>query len=86
MPLYEYQCDTGHATERIVSYERRDEPYTCRCGLATHRLFPLVHAMPDGMYSYAPNVGSEEAFSRRLDAMRSGVKVMPKFEPKRDDE
>ena len=82
MPIYDFRCTAGHTHERIRSYERRDEPAPCKtCGEPTKRLAPLTHAMPDGMYSYAPNVGDEASFARRLDTLKNdGPKVMPKLE------
>lgn len=79
MPLLEYTCSAGHTTERIRKFAERDEPLTCHCGLPTQRVeISAVHCMPDGMYSYAPNVGSEAAFARKVDAIKNGERVYRK--------
>ena len=70
MPLYDYKCGKGHTTTLIRSYEKRVELPRCKtCGGKTTYQFPLVHAMPDGMYSYAPNLGSAANFEKRQAAM-----------------
>ena len=81
MPIFEYDCPARHRTERIRKYVARDEPVTCHCGQPARRIVSLPHCVPDGMYSYAPNVGSEAQFARRLDAMKNGEKLIPKELP-----
>jgi putative FmdB family regulatory protein len=76
MPIYEYKCTEGHVTEHVRSYAKRDEPVACKCGAETVRLFPLPHVEPDGIYSYAPNIGSKERFEKQQEAMRSKVNVV----------
>ena len=80
MPKYEWRCPAGHAKDFIVKYADRDNPRTCECGAEMMRLFPLTHTMPDGMYSYAPNLGSAHDFERKREAIKDGVKVQPKLE------
>lgn len=70
MPLYEFRCIDGHTTEHIRSYGTRDDPVLCKCGKPTERLFPKPHVEPDGIYSYAPNIGSKEDFERRTEAAK----------------
>ena len=66
MPLYEYRCEAGHVTTRLRPYEMRDEATECPvCGAPTLRLFPKPHIGPDGMYSYAPNIGDKDTFDRK---------------------
>ena len=81
MPIYEYKCVAGHVTETIRSYANRHDCPRCRCGLETTRLFPTPHVEPDGVYSYAPNLGSEEMFERRRTAIREGQKMIKKEIP-----
>ena len=82
MPLYDYVCPEGHVTETIRVYTQRDEcPPCARCGLDTDRLFPTPHVEPDGIYSYAPNLGSEEMFERRRHAIREGQRMIKKEIP-----
>jgi hypothetical protein len=78
MPIYETKCPAGHVTEHLRAYARRDDPTTCACGLPAERIMSIPHCVPDGMYSYAPNVGNADAFERRQVAMRDGVKIMKK--------
>ena len=65
-PIYEYRCGSGHTHTRIRRYDDRDDLAHCVvCGEPTERLFPLPHVPPDGIYSYAPNIGSADAFERK---------------------
>lgn len=80
MPLYDYKCPGGHITEKIRKYLDRDQPVLCHCGEMTARMAPLPHCPPDGIYSYAPNIGSANAFEKRQQAIKDGVKVMPKIQ------
>jgi len=67
MPLYDYSCpECGSKTTRLRRYTERDEPVLCTCGRLMERLFPLPHVGPDGMYSYAENVGSKDSFDRKM--------------------
>lgn len=71
MPLYEYACEDGHTAERLRPYEQRDTEAPCpTCQKPTHRLPPRPHCSPDGVYSYAPNMGDANAFERRHEALR----------------
>lgn len=76
MPLYEFRCTQGHAEERLRRYENRDEPLTCVCGLAMQRVFSRAHCAPDGVYSYAPNIGDADRFERQRQAIKDGTKVL----------
>lgn len=79
MPIFEYACGNGHATETIRSFGRRDEPMTCECGLEMKRLeVSRSHVPPDGVYSYAPNIGDPERFERQRAAIHDGKKVIPR--------
>lgn len=76
MPIYEYVCPNSHKVERLRRYEFRDDAVTCHCGASCTRTVSAPHCVPDGMYSYAPNIGSAAAFERRQEAIRSGKKVI----------
>ena len=65
-------------TEVLRPYVQRDDPKSCKCGEPMTRLVSLPHCSPDGIYSYAPNVGSEADFERRRAALRDGVKSYKK--------
>lgn len=80
MALFEYQCPAQHVTEAVRSFARRDESPTCpHCQQATVRIeISRNHVPPDGVYSYAPNLGSEAAFERRLHAIKNGEKLIKK--------
>lgn len=79
--IYPYRCDNGHTFDLIRKMAERDEPAPCpSCGHNAPRVMHVPHTIPDGVYSYAPNLGSEAAFARRLDAQRNGVKVYAKEE------
>ena len=81
MPIYEYKCSNlagTHTTEAIRSYRDRDvRSPICHCGYQTFRIeISQPHCMPDGMYSYEPNVGSARDFERRRNALESGQRVI----------
>lgn len=78
MPLFDYRCSDGHTKERLVAWTARDTPTLCHCGKLLERQMHVTHAVPDGVYSYAPNIGSEAAFSRRLDAIKNGERIIKK--------
>jgi putative FmdB family regulatory protein len=80
VPLYDYACSNGHTFERIVRYAVADEQ-TCHCGAALTRLPHKPHVEPDGIYSYAPNIGTEATFERRRAAVREGKKMIKKEIP-----
>jgi len=67
MPLYEYRCiECGEIITRLCDYELRDDPVGCLiCHAETERLFPKPHIGPDGIYSYAPNIGDKDSFDRK---------------------
>lgn len=65
-PLYQYHCATcGHTETRLRRFEQRFDPLACKCGVEMTWLFPLPHVPPDGIYSYAPNIGTADAFERK---------------------
>jgi putative FmdB family regulatory protein len=76
MPLYDFQCSAGHTAEKLVRYEQADDARVCHCGLPLKRLMHTPHTIPDGVYSYSPNVGSPETFERRYEAIRNGKKTI----------
>jgi putative FmdB family regulatory protein len=80
MPIYEFACAEGHVSDLIRHYDRRNDPVAClTCGAATtRREVSASHVPPDGMYSYAPNLGSAEQFEQRRVAQREGKRVIPK--------
>jgi hypothetical protein len=79
MPLYEWTCADGHLVERMRRYGDRDLPETCHCGKPSTRVeISKVHCSPDGIYSYAPNLGSEQAFERKRSAIRNGERIYKK--------
>lgn len=80
MPLYDFSCPNGHALERIVRYEVADAQ-TCHCGARLTRLMHKPHCSPDGIYSYAPNIGDEATFERRRRATREGISLIKKEIP-----
>jgi hypothetical protein len=36
------------------------------CGKPMELLFPIPHVLPDGVYSYAPPIGTMDAFDRKM--------------------
>lgn len=80
MAIYEYLCPEGHRRERVRRFVAKDAPCDClECPLPMTRVeVSLPHCLPDGMYSYAPNLGSEKDFARRIDAVRDGQTLIKK--------
>lgn len=70
MPIYEYVCPAGHRSEELRKYEERDTPLECfeceRPDVMMRRHFSAHHKQPDGMYSYAPNIGDPAKFDRNV--------------------
>jgi hypothetical protein len=81
-PIFEYACEDGHRTETIRPANRRADYLPCaQCGKATTPQFPTrTHCPPDGVYSYAPNIGCPERFERQRQAIKDGTRVI-KREP-----
>lgn len=85
MPIYQYQCEQGHVTERIRRIDHRNEPVACEsCQQPSALIIARSHVGPDGIYSYAPNIGDPERFERQREAIRSGQKVIPRTPSKGD--
>lgn len=79
MPLYARQCPDGHTADVLRSIARMDEPVDCdACGKPTARIMARSHVAPDGVYSYAPNIGDPDRFERQRQAIKDGVKVIPR--------
>jgi hypothetical protein len=43
--------------------------------------FPMTHRQPDGIYSYAPNIGSADDHERRHEALKSGQRIIDRQVP-----
>lgn len=77
MPLYDYKCRCGNVVEKLRKFEYRDdEPLCPRCKEPMSRQVARPHCVPDGMYSYAPNLGDPVKFEKRMEAQRLGKKVI----------
>ena len=70
MPLYDYECTNLHRVEYLERADATTERRCPVCGTATRRLFPAPHVAPDGVYSYAPNIGDPRAFEERRQHIR----------------
>lgn len=78
MPLYEYECANHHRTERVRKIAERHDPLACACGEAMTLTISRPHVEPDGVYSYAPNIGDPDRFERQRHAIREGIKTIPR--------
>jgi putative FmdB family regulatory protein len=79
MPIYVYECARGHRAELFRSIRARNRRAPCpRCGKPLALTIARSHVAPDGVYSYAPNIGSADRFERQQEAMRAGKKVIPR--------
>lgn len=84
-PQYLYRCKCGQETTRLRKYEDRDNPQPCgECKEPMARVWTAHHAPPDGMYSYAPNIGCAENFDRKqaildmnAERKKDGLKYKP---------
>lgn len=89
MPIYVYECPNGHKTEMIRAYDDRLEPVPCHlCDAHASYTISAHHAQPDGIHSYAPNLGSEAEFERKTETIRrrkqdGGPWAVPKPEQNR---
>lgn len=73
MPIYEYKCpDCCEVHSRLRPMKRRKAPVVCPgCGgLHAQLIISRAHVPPDGVYSYAPNVGDPKAFERRAENIK----------------
>lgn len=75
-PIYEYRCPSGCVTELFRPISERTTPTVCACGQKAELSVSLTAKRTDGIYSYAPNVGSEQKFERHREAIREGRKVI----------
>jgi len=65
-PLYDYRCPAcGQTVTRFRKFEDRFDPMICACGVEMTWMFPVPHIEPDGIYSYAPNIGTAESWERK---------------------
>ena len=78
MPIYEYACPNGCVAEHLRPYEKRDGrvPPCMAHGKRMKRIPSAHHAEVDGIYSYAPNIGSAARYERQQQAMRDGTQVI----------
>jgi putative FmdB family regulatory protein len=75
-PIFEYRCPNGHVTERLRKVEERDQPCPCiRCDSDGERIISAPHVLPDGVYSYAPNLGDAETFERKQAKMERTAEI-----------
>jgi putative FmdB family regulatory protein len=92
MPLYVYRCPNGHTFERLRKYTEREDLCPCiRCEENATPLPTAPHVLPDGCYSYAPNLGTMRDFDRkqyildqRAEAKKDGRNPNKIDMPKRD--
>jgi putative FmdB family regulatory protein len=74
MPLYEYRCPGCGALEthfRAMGERNRRRPACPTCGRRNMELqISRPHIVPDGVYSYAPNIGDPDRFERQREAIK----------------
>ena len=73
MPTYEYSCEScSHVHSQIRGMAERNRPATCPvCRSSATLIMSAPHVPTDGVYSYAPNIGSPEAFERKQEAIKN---------------
>ena len=77
--IYEYKCPNSHGAEKLRKIANRNDPLSCpECGEPMFLIISRTHRQPDGIYSFAPNVGSPDAFDRRWENMKAGKRIMDK--------
>ena len=79
-PFFEYLDSNSHYTKRLRSFARKYEPLPCpTCGENMKAVeISASHVEPDGLYSYAENLGNADQFERRLEAQKKGLRVYRK--------
>ena len=71
MPIYTYRCPNAHDHDRIRRWLHADDASPCPvCAQSTQRILTAHHALPDGLYSHAPNLGDEAKFQRNLEGIQ----------------
>lgn len=71
-PTYEYRCGDGHVSDRRCRYEDRPKTIAChRCGRRARPIISLSGVEPDGVHSYAPNIGDPVRFERQQEAIKN---------------
>jgi hypothetical protein len=80
MPFYEYTCPDGHRTGPLMRrISARHDPLSCeKCRKPAELSMSIPHCPPDGVYSYAPNLGDANAFERRIENLKHGKRLMDK--------
>ena len=87
MPLYEYRCPNGHTHQRLRKITEREKPAACiSCDEEATPILSTPHVLPDGCYSYAPNVGTMDTFDRKQHLMQKRAKARQEGKPTRWDE
>lgn len=83
MPLYEYRCpDCDRIDERLRRYEDRDSKANCpTCGGRAERIISAHHRQPDGIYSYAPNLGNPADFERKWEDANQRAEKTGTYKP-----
>ena len=77
MPVYRYRCPKGHDTEELRTYKARQRATDCEvCGARAVYIISAHHAEVDGIYSYAPNLGSPDRFERHRKAIKEGRRTI----------
>jgi putative FmdB family regulatory protein len=71
-PTYEYRCEAcARRQEELRPMGVRDLPGVClQCGHETRRILSMPHVLPDGVYSYSPNIGDPNTHERRNQIIR----------------
>jgi hypothetical protein len=70
-PIYSYGCPYGHKHEQIRPYDMRLNASICPdCGAPAQYEISAHHRQPDGIYSYAENIGSADKHERWNETIR----------------
>lgn len=73
--IYEYRCSSGHITEKLRKVANRHDPVECECGESASLIISKTHRQPDGIYSFAPNVGDPNKFERRWENLKQNKRL-----------
>jgi hypothetical protein len=73
--IYEYQCPERHITEKMRKIADRHQPVECKCGKQASLIISRPHCPPDGIYSYAPNIGDANTFDRRHEMLKQNKRL-----------
>jgi hypothetical protein len=72
--IYQYSCGE-HITEKMRKIADRHQPVECECGKPSKLIISRPSGSPDGIYSFAPNMGDPNVFDRRHEMLKQNKRL-----------